>query len=617
MGRRNVLYLFLVGIMSVFCLAGCGEGTVGKPGQGITDKKETVTIAFWSDQLTERYGKYLQETFPDINFEFYVATNSTDFYHFKEETGDLPDILTVRRFSLNDVASWKDSLMDLSASQLAGTFPQSYLRDYTYSDGTVNWLPVCAEVDSIIVNKSLLEANGLSVPTNYKEFIKTCTALKGLGIRPFSSNFEADYTCMEVLQGFSISVLASQEGREWRQQYESGQTDELDEKIWLPVFERMEDVIDYGGISESDLEGDTAAMFAAYNNHQVAMIRGTSGEAARYGAEEGSVLMPYYGETEEESWYLTYPAFQVAASKKAEENPERRRLILDIMSAMLNEKGLKHIGDGQNMIPYNKGVELEFSPMLSHMQPYIDNNRLYIRLASADMFSVSKQVVQGMITGEYPDARSAFEAFNVKMKENTAEAPIVAHIEAGYSYAFDPGRGSPAASAVMNSLREELGTQLLIGQSVNVAGNIRAGDYTEEELKFLTMGEAVDLLFCEMTGEQLYSYMEYVLTTSGRRGSVINDSTLYVSSGFEMEIEKTDTGYKLEKLTIEGRELDKTQLYFVAVLGNEHMMLQDALTAAGVTEYEKAEMAYKEIIVDRLVSSGKQLAAPTDYITLR
>ena len=95
-----------------------------------------------------------------------VATNSTDFYRFKEENGSLPDILTVRRFSLSDVEGWRDSLMDLSGTEIAASIHQSYLRSYTYSDGTVNWLPTCAEVDSIVINRPLLEKHGLSVPEN-------------------------------------------------------------------------------------------------------------------------------------------------------------------------------------------------------------------------------------------------------------------------------------------------------------------------------------------------------------------------------------------------------------------------------------------------------------------
>lgn len=613
MEKRNWAALILTNAVLLLLLTGCG-GLSGRAGEGAAQGKETVTIALWSDELTEHYGKYLQEKFPEVEFEFYVATNSTDFYRFKEERGDLPDILTVRRFSLNDVSPWKDSLMDLSGSELAATFHPSYLYSYTYYDGTINWLPACAEVDGILVNRALLEENHLPLPTNYGEFVQTCAALRELGIRPFRSNFNADYTCMEILQGLSLTQMTSQAGREWRQLYESGQTDRLDGEVWLPAFARMGEFIAYTGLGPSDLEGDTAAVFEAYKNHEVAMIRGTSGEAKWYGVEEESILVPYYGETEEDNWYLTYPAFQVAASARAEESPEREKLILDILEAMLNQEGLQQIA-GENIIAYNKGTAVSLSPMQEQMQACMDGNRLYIRLASSGMFSASRQVVQGMLTGDYPDAQSAFDAFNEAMAADSRQDPVAAHIDTGYSYTFDPDGGSPAASAVMNSLREELGAQLLVGQSVNVAGNISAGDYTAAELRFLTMGESIDILRCRITGEQLYAYLSQVLAAAGRRGSVINDSTLYVSSGFEMEIEKTDTGYVLHTLTIDGEELEPGQSYDLAVLGNELIMHRDLLAAAGITQYTKEEESFKQLIVDRLTRGG-QLAAPTAYLTL-
>lgn len=600
----------LLTLAALLLLAGCGGN-----GQRDGTEGETVTIALWSDQLTEGYGQYLQRTFPSVDFQFYVATNSADFYRFKEQAEDLPDILTLRRFSLNDVSPWRDALADLSDSELANTFPQAYLRSYTYSDGTVNWLPACGEIDSILVNRSLLEENGLDIPANYQEFLDVCAALREKGIRPFRSNFGADYTCMEVLQGLSASRLASQEGREWRQLYESGQTDQLSGEVWLPVFQRMLDFLDQAGLGPADLEGSTADLFTAYQNRECAMIRATCGEAGFYGVGAESVMMPYYGDSPEDSWYLTYPAFQVAASARAEESPERKELIFSIMEAMLSQEGLRHVANGQNMIAYNRGVELERSPLLSGAGPLLEANQLYIRLASSDMFSASQKVVQGMLAGTYTDARSAFDAFNEAMGGGGAEATAAARIETGYAYAFEPGGGSPAASAVMNTLREELGTELLAGQSVNVAGNIAAGDYTREELDFLTMGESVDILLCTMTGEQLFHYLSSVLTASGRRGSVINDSALYVSSGFEMEVRRTEEGYVLEELRRDGGKLDRARTYSVALLGSELMMHGDLLAAAGITDYEEAETPFKQLVAERL-AEGKQLVPPTDYITL-
>lgn len=170
----------------------------------------------------------------------------------------------------------------------------------------------------------------------------------------------------------------------------------------------------------------------------------------------------------------------------------------------------------------------------------------------------------------------------------------------------------------MNSVRDAVGTQLLIGPAISVAGNIAAGEYTETDLKYLTMGESTSVLLCEMTGEQVYRYVDYVLTTPGKRGSVINDSSLYVSSGFEMTVKKADTptGYALEKLTIDGQELNPEAVYSTAVVGSITLMLEDALDSAGVAEYTVCDTLYKEILVDYL-TEGNQLAEPDHYITLR
>ena len=55
------------------------------------------------------------------------------------------------------------------------------------------------------------------------------------------------------------------------------------------------------------------------------------------------------------------------------------------------------------------------------------------------MFSISRQVVQGMITGEYPNARAAFDAFNAAM---AAGAPMVRNRSSAAVYA--PSRMFPA-----------------------------------------------------------------------------------------------------------------------------------------------------------------------------
>ena len=97
------------------------------------------------------------EQLPNINVEFVVGNNDLDFYRFLKENGGLPDIITCCRFSLHDASPLKDSLMDLSTTNVAGAVYDTYLNNFMNEDGSVNWLPVCADAHGFVVNKDLFE----------------------------------------------------------------------------------------------------------------------------------------------------------------------------------------------------------------------------------------------------------------------------------------------------------------------------------------------------------------------------------------------------------------------------------------------------------------------------
>ena len=161
---RRILFLLLGMLLLVLCLAGCGK----EAKQTSTNKgKEKVTVALWGNDLLEHYTRFLCQKFPDVEFDFVLATNSTDYYNYRSKHNDLPDIITVRRFSMRDAVGLKDMLYDLSNTKLAATFYGTYLDSYTYSDGTINWLPACAVVDSVIVNKTLFEEHNIALPNDY------------------------------------------------------------------------------------------------------------------------------------------------------------------------------------------------------------------------------------------------------------------------------------------------------------------------------------------------------------------------------------------------------------------------------------------------------------------
>ena len=618
---RKLFSMLLTVVISATLFAGCertaGSGTSG--GSSANQTKEKVVVACWGNQMLDSYTQYLCDLFPQVEFEFVLAANSTDYYRFRADHDDMPDILTVRRFALKDAVLLKDYLYDLSNSELAGTYYGSYLDSYTYDDGTVNWLPTCAEVDSFIINKTLFDEYNIPIPTDYDSFIAACESFEAVGIRGYVSDFAADYTCMEVLQGLSIPVLQSIEGRKWRQQYESGAVQELSEEVWLPVFENFIDFSQKAGLGEEDASYPNRTPKDMFSEGKAAMYRGTGADVITFPGrgQDEVLLMPYFGKTEHDNWYLTYPTFQIAASNKGMDDPAREKLILDIMDAMVNQDGQDHISYGKNMVPYKKDVTLDLMPQLDNLKPYIEDNKLYIRLASNEMFRISRDVVQMILKGEVQTAQQALEAFNQELVGEEPGTQIVAHIDTAYSNDFSPEHGNQAASAIANTIRKLSGYDMVFMQACYVANDIYEGDYSQKDLAYIAKNDGGWPGLMELSGDQIYTLVETTLSLSANRGAVCNDSTLYVSSGFEMDITKTDNGYTLNALTIDGKELDRSKTYSFLVYGDRDWYMSKVMEEMGISEVDSSGPKVEEYLMQILVEQGGKLEEPADYIILR
>ena len=634
---RKFLSMLLILVMTTSILIGCGEQNntensateqvsaqenEEKVQETVSEKKEgkeKVVVGCWGNQMLDTYTEYLCDLFPQVEFEFVLVTNSTDYYRFRQDHDDMPDILTVRRFALKDAVLLKDYLYDLSNTELASTYYGSYLDSYTYDDGAVNWLPTCAEVDGIIINKTLFEEYNVPIPTDYESFVAACEAFEEAGIRSFVSDFSADYTCMEVLQGASIPMLQSIEGRKWRQQYESGATQQLSEEVWIPIFENFYDFKEKVGLGAEDAAYPNRTPKDMFSEGKAAMYRGTGADVITFPGrgQDKVLLMPYFGQTEQDNWYLTYPTFQIAASNKGMDDPEREKLILDIMTAMVNQQGQDHISYGKNMVPYKKDVTLEPMPEMDNIKPYIEQNKLYIRLASNEMFRISKDVVQMILNDEVKNPKEALDAFNKELAGEEPGTEIVAHIDTGYSNDFTPEHGNQAASAIANTMRVLSGADLVFMQSCYVASDIYSGDYSQKDLGYLAKNDGGWPGLMELTGDQIYTLVETTLSLTGNRGAVCNDSTLYVSSGFEMDITKTDSGYTLNALTIDGKEMDRSSSYSFLIYGERDWYMTEVMKQLGISEVDTTGPKAEGYLMQRLVEEGGQLEAPTDYITLR
>ncbi|MGN1096053.1 MAG: extracellular solute-binding protein [Eubacteriales bacterium] len=606
----RLISLILVAFMTMMIFSGCRK----------TDKtadKESISVFLWSSSLYSTYAPYIQAQLPDIDIEFVVGNNDLDFYKFMCENGALPDIITTRRFSLHDAADLKDHLMDLSTTEEAGAVYESYLENFMNADGTINWLPLCGEVDGLIANKALFDKYNIPVPTDYESLVFACKAFEEVGIRGFLADFTYDYTCMEILQALSIPEINSMEGQIWRHSYEdpTGDAVGLDDVIWPAAFERMEKFIEDAGIKASDADVSFSTAIRLFSEGKAAIIRAGGANAVAFEKMEGidPVFLPYFGQNGEE-WLLTYPAFHVALNKDLEKDKTRREKALKVLGAMLSEEGQNALAQGNDVITYSQNVDLELSPVLDNLKTYINQNHLYIRIASNDFFSVSKDVVQKMIRGEY-NAKQAYDAFDAQLKSTKAVSePIVMTLEKGYSNKFNKNGGNASYSAMANTLREFYESDILLGPATCFTGFVLKADYTEKMAGYMIMPNALDAYQCTITGERLKKFLQGFV--EGRSAGFVpfNEGALPVVSGITIEVTEADGKYILERVLKDGEELKDEDTFKVTCLNvaaNMGTFLGDE-TLGFVKEKVRVRNAWTEYI-----KNGGTIAEPTDYIILK
>ena len=610
---NRVLAALLAMVTAVSLLSACGSKSAEK------EDAETITVYLWSTNLYEKYAPYIQEQLPDINIEFVVGNNDLDFYRFLEENGGLPDIITCCRFSLHDASPLKDSLMDLSTTNVAGAVYNTYLNNFMNEDGSVNWLPVCADAHGFVVNKDLFEAYDIPLPTDYESFVSACQAFDKVGIRGFTADYFYDYTCMETLQGLSASELSSVDGRKWRTSYsDPGNTtrEGLDSTVWPEAFERMERFIRDTGLSRDDLEMNYDDIVELYQSGKLAMYFGTSAGVKMF-QDQGinTTFLPFFQENGEK-WLMTTPYFQVALNRDLTQDETRRKKAMKVLSTMLSEDAQNRIiSDGQDLLSYSQDVDIHLTEYLKDVKPVIEENHMYIRIASNDFFSVSKDVVSKMISGEY-DAGQAYQSFQTQLiDEKTTSEKVVLNSEKSYSNRFHSSGGNEAYSVMANTLRGIYGTDVLIATGNSFTGNVLKAGYTEKMAGDMIMPNGLSAYSCKMSGAELKETVRNFV--EGYPGGFLpfNRGSLPVFSGISVELMETEDGYTVRKVIKDGKKVQDNDTFTVTCLATpQHMEAypadQNMVFAGGETSVKDTWTAY--------VSDGNAiLAEPEDYINVR
>ena len=611
--KRGLFFLLAVLAAAACLLTGCGAQK-----SEAQEDAETIQVYLWNTTLYEKYAPYIQSQLPDVNIEFIVGNNDLDFYKFLNENGGLPDIITCCRFSLHDAAPLKDSLMNLATTNEAGAVYNPYLSSFKNEDGSINWLPVCADAHGFLVNRGLFEKYGIPLPTDYDSFVSACQAFAKHGIRGFDADYTYDYTCMETLQGLSVSELSSAEGRKWRAAYSDPANTEkvgLDDTVWPTAFKNFEQFIRDTGLNAADLTLNYDDIMDRMRGGELAMCFGSSA-GVKILQDEGidTTFLPFFGQ-DGQQWLMTTPYFQVALNRELEQDSARRDKAMQVLHVMLSEEAQNHIVyDGQDILSYSQNVSLRLTDYLEDVRSVVEQNHMYIRIASNDFFSISKNVVSRMIAGEYT-AEQAYQAFNAQLlADEPAPDAAVLTSDKGYSNVFHADGGNAAFSVMANTLRGVYDTDVLIAAANSFTGSVLAADYTENMAASMIMPNSLLAYRRTMNGAELTETVRAFVEGCEGGFTPFNRGSLPVVSGLAIEAKEENGGFTLTGIKRDGKPLREDDSVTVTCLatadGMAPLLADESRTfEGGNTTVRDTWSAY--------VSGGNALAEPENYIKLR
>ena len=615
---RRLISVLAVLALGLSLLTGCGT----KSPEQVQEQEDaqTIQVYLWSNSLYESYAPYVQAQLPDVNIEFIVGNNDLDFYKFLQQNGGLPDIITCCRFSLHDAAPLKDSLMNLALTNEAGAVYNTYLNSFKNEDGSVNWLPVCADTHGFVVNRSLFEQYDIPLPTDYASFVAACQAFEAVGIRGFTADYAYDYNCMETLQGLSAAELTTTEGRKWRTAYSDPASTVrvgLDDAVWPGAFERMAQFIQDTHLTADDLALTYDDVTGMFRNGEVAMYFGSSAGVKMF-QDEGidTIFMPFFCQNGEK-WIMTTPYFQVALNRDLEQDTARREKAMKVLNVMLSEDAQNRIvADGQDVLSYSQNVPLRLTDYMKDVRDVVEENHMYIRIASNDFFAISKDVVSRMIAGKYT-AKQAYRAFNAQLlaeEEPAADEPVLTSGQS-YSNVFHANGGNAAFSVMANTLRGVYGTDVLLATANSFTGSVLKADYNQKMADSMIMPNGLMSRQRTMTGAELKETVRAFV--EGCEGGFVpfNRGSLPIVSGIAVEVKENNGSYTLTGITRNGQPLRDDDTITVTCLATSKQM--EALLASKSGTSEDGDAWVKNTWRDHVSGGGAALAEPENYMTLR
>ncbi len=513
MKRTNLIALLLV----VLCLALLPAGFAA------ADEAEHEPITLMDAQRDYRaLIELVHEKYPEINIEIrpYRGGNMSAFCKQQIETGVMPDIYSTTQAW--DSALLKENLIDLSQYQVTELYNSARLQEYAV-DGGVYLLPFDFSITGFLCNKSLLERNGIEIPTSFAQLRdETIPALNEKGINISTVLLDLPGSAFQYFFNVGSTVFMNNlKGRAWRNAFTdlSSDTFASDNEDVKAVEAFFQEWIDCGMLHyDEDVSYDHTSVLMKFNEGETAFLIGTVKQFNQNedGTGDEYVLMPWLSEDGENNTYITSPTRFYGLNKSLLEPGNEQKLedALHFLEVLSSYDGYLALNGEQstNMCSVNDFKLAEGSPYTEAMKAVAKGFSMNLIYTGWDSYLVpfgeaARSWIKGEITGDEALAildetkRTVQTQGGQTVYANVTERLDTVQTAQLCGQMFMDATGADAALISYNVYYPEI--HALWENSRGANGAVLPGGMTEEYITvFLPTGWYGTLSTMEITGKQ-------------------------------------------------------------------------------------------------------------------
>ena len=584
-------------------LAGCGQ----------SKKDDHLTVYLWENRLMKNIAPYIHEQFPDQDIEFIIGNNDTDLYSYFKEHGELPDIMTVRRFSGTDAQDLQPYLMDFASYDVVSKYYSYAVEYYKNTDDEIQWLPICALPQTIIANKTLFDQYGIKVPENYEEYVQVCQQFYDKGIKPYSMDLAEDWSNQEIIQAAAIGEFTSLDGIDWRNKAETSAGEiKFDDVLWKRIFSETSQFLKDSHFSEEDINVNSNTGTQMFVEGKSAMFHGQPTDMQKLQDQMDAELIriPYFSQTSDSSFVYMFPSLNIAFNKELEKNQEKLDTALDVLDCMNSEQGQKLIADGSGVISFNTDVP-SMMQNVPGLEEEIKDTSIYIRYSAQKSFDASLEAVHGLLSGKMDEMQS-YNAFRSAMNSKDSKEKSTENFENEYSISLNDKSGRDAASSILTTIREENDAQLALTPYYYYTSSIYKGECTSSRVGLMTAKNSdTPLYLVKLNGEQVYELVKKYLTEADENFYVTTKYELPIASGMKIIVKNEENGFSLKDITINDKKIDTEKEYSILLTDTTKSILKKINPKCAIEQIGDTTLSSAWIAA---MSNGQQPSAPEDYI---